>query len=351
MAAPLVYTHPWRSFFVAKDIEGLRREHVLSEHAFNSGHPLLLPWDLLRQLFFMLKAKAQGAHTAIVHFAGYHSVLPIMLGFRTFVIVAGADSCSFPGIGYGSFRKRWMAAAMRYTYRRASMILPVHASLERFQNRYSDAGPCEQGYAVHTSGMIAPSLPLPYGFDLDRWVMPDLERDNKSVLCIATGAAIGNAIHYRKGLDLLIQAAKHLPDTCFTIVGTSVTTYDDVPQNMRFQGMIHPEEIPQLFAAHGIYAQPSIMDGFPNALCEAMLMGCLPIASAMTSMPDIVGDTGQIINQRDPRALIDAILHLQALPAEEVAAMRERARQKILPYTMERRLKVLNELIRQTGQR
>lgn len=343
--APLVYTHPDRYFFVAKDIEALGKDRIILEHAFNSRNRLLLPWDFLRQFLFLAKSWRKGARTAIVHFAGYHSVLPVLLGFRTYIVVAGSDSCSYPEINYGSFRKIWMARAMSYSMRGARAILPVHASLERFENAYSDAGPRQQGYAHHISKPIAPSIPIPYGFDVELWKMPEGFRDNNAILCIATGASLDGPIHYRKGIDLLIAAARELPDLRFTVIGTKAATYAHAPANMRFLGVVPPAQLVELFTEHGIYVQASIMEGFPNALCEAMLMGCIPIVSSMTSMPDIVDDAGRILTRRDHMALIRAIQEIRSMSPPAINAIRENARSRVLGFTMEARLQRLLEVI------
>ena len=342
----IIYLHPQPFFFVRKDIDALhdRGVHVF-DHSFNSGPSWWLPWDLLRQAIFLFKARQKSARTVICHFAGWHSVLPVLFGFRTFIIVAGSDSCSFPLIDYGSFRKRGMRWAMSISMRNAERILPVHASLERFSNSYSDAGPKAQGYAHFIRDLRTPSTAIPYGFDHELWDPPSDQRDLRSVLTIATAASFGNAIHFRKGIDLLIEAAKSLPQIKFTVIGTDRDSYRRMPSNMEFHGTVPPEELRLHFARHSIYAQPSIMEGFPNALCEAMLMGCIPIASAMTSMPEIVGDAGAIIAERDPAFLIKTIEMFISMDEDELRIRRERSRDRMKHYTMDARVERLLQVI------
>jgi glycosyltransferase involved in cell wall biosynthesis len=59
------------------------------------------------------------------------------------------------------------------------------------------------------------------------------------------------------------------------------------------------ESLAELFNTQEYYMQLSMAEGFPNALCEAMLCGCTPIVSAVFSMPEIVGDVGYILTHRD----------------------------------------------------
>lgn len=294
------------------------------------------------QLRFLLKAKRHGVRDIISHFAGHHSVLPTLLGFRTHIIIAGADACSFPGIGYGSFRKPWMRIAMAYSMRNASTLLPVHESLRRFKNTFSDFGPPEQGYSRFVHGLNATERPLPYGFDIKHWPSREARTTRSGAICIAMGASAGNPVHFRKGVDLIVEAARALPGLPFTVVGVTRTeSYTGLPTNVRLIGRVNQPNLLELYQSHSIYLQPSVMEGFPNALCEAMLCGCLPVVSAITSMPSIVGDTGVIITERRPEALIAAIKALLEADPEEVEARRKAARERILPYTMQRRLEGL----------
>ncbi|MGV3636066.1 MAG: glycosyltransferase family 4 protein [Flavobacteriales bacterium] len=342
----IAYVYPQRFHFVTKDIEGLRERLTVKEHRFSSGGAWALPWDFLGQFLFLIRCKLLGIRSVVAHFAGYHTVLPAFLGFRTFIIVAGSDACSFPGIDYGSFRKPWMARAIRYSMRKAARILPVHRSLERFINDFSDLGPREQGYGHFVQGRIAPSTAIPYGFDVHHWSTATAARQPRSVLCIATGAAHGNAVHFRKGIDLLLEAALSLPDHTFTIIGVADTdSYTHLPPNLSVLGKCPPHEVASAMASHTVYAQPSVMEGFPNALCEAMLAGCLPIVSNMTSMPEIVGESGVVIHERRSSALVAAITRSTSLDAEQQARSRTKAAEQVLPFSLQRRIDALVDLV------
>lgn len=347
--AAIAYVYPRRFHFVSKDIEALSREVDVREHRFSTGAAWHLPWDLLRQLVFLLRCKWRGIRVVIAHFAGHHTVLPVLLGFRTHIIIAGSDACSFPGIDYGSFRKPLMRAAMAFSMRRATRLLPVHRSLERFENRFSDYGPREQGYAHFVRGPIAPSVAIPYGFDQRHWAAGHAPRRARSVACVATGAAHGNAVHFRKGVDLLIEAARRLPDHTFTIIGVAdIRSYTDLPSNVRMMGACTPQEVHEVLACHTLYAQPSVMEGFPNALCEAMLAGCLPVVSDITSMPEIIGASGVVVHERSAEALVAAIVRSTTMEPAEQERSRALAMAQVLPFTLERRIAALLHLVRTT---
>ncbi|MFZ1693229.1 MAG: glycosyltransferase family 4 protein [Flavobacteriales bacterium] len=337
---PIAYVAPEAYAFVRKDIEGLRAIGVVvHDHYFNAQRALELPLAFVSQLLFLLKAKRHGVRHVVSHFAGYHSMLPALLGFRTHIIIAGADACSFPGIRYGSFRKPLMSAAMAYSMRNAETLLPVHESLRGFMNKFSEFGPVEQGYAYFVKGLKTHEHPLPYGFDATQWISTNNNASRAGAMCVAMGASAGNAIHFRKGIDLIIEAARSLPNVPFTVIGAAHTeSYKGLPTNISIRGRVSHVEMRDLYHAHSLYLQPSVMEGFPNALCEAMLCGCIPVVSGITSMPSINGDAGVIITERKREALIIAINALLAADLETTETRRKLARERILPYSMQRRL-------------
>lgn len=338
----LAYIYPKRFYFVAKDIEYLSSHFEVREHEFIHGPRKLLPWHFLRQLLFLVSAKLSGIEHVVAHFAGYHTLLPTLLGFKTHIIIAGSDACSFPEINYGSFRKPWMRRAMAFSFRRAKSILPVHHSLERFENTFSDFGPVQQGYAHFVQDLNARSIAVPYGFDPERWTLPAADRAQRSCICVAFGASFEDPVYFRKGIDLIIGAAQQLPAYQFTLVGlVNKEDFRSIPSNVHLFGRVEPAELNKLYGAHSIVLQPSVMEGFPNALCEAMLCGCIPVVSNMTSMPGIAEGIGPVVQERSIAALVRAITSLDDLSPEEQNIRRRAARSRIGPFTMERRMDLL----------
>lgn len=342
----LAYIYPKRFYFVAKDIEYLSSHFEVREHGFLQGPRKFLPWHFLRQLLFLGSAKLRGIEHVIAHFAGYHTLLPTLLGFKTHIIVAGSDACSFPAMNYGSFRKKWMRRAMAYSMRNAVTILPVHHSLARFTNTYSDQGPEQQGYAHFVTDLHTPSVSIPYGFDVDQWSIKLGPRNPRSVISVAFGARCGDPVFVRKGLDLILDAARAMPEFEFTLVGLDeLSGYMNMPANVTCYGRVDPVRLRELFGSHSIYAQPSVMEGFPNALCEAMLCGCIPVVSDVTSMPEIIGKVGKVIHKRSSSELINALREVSGGSDEWTTNARTLARAQVIGYTMSKRIELLTGIL------
>ena len=54
-------------------------------------------------------------------------------------------------------------------------------------------------------------------------------------------------------------------------------------------------------------------------------------------MPSIVEEIGIVIKERDVAVLVDAITSIENLSPEQRSALRRAARERIVPFTMERR--------------
>lgn len=90
-------------------------------------------------------------------------------------------------------------------------------------------------------------------------------------------------------------------------------------------------EVPQVetvFAAVDVMVLPSLFEGMPNAVLEAMAMGCPVVATAVGGSTELVGEgeTGLLVPPADPMALAGAIVRLASSEALR-ESMRKRSRE------------------------
>jgi glycosyltransferase involved in cell wall biosynthesis len=87
-------------------------------------------------------------------------------------------------------------------------------------------------------------------------------------------------------------------------------------------------EIETVFAAADLTVLPSLFEGMPNAVLEAMAMGCPVIATSVGGSPELVrhGETGLLVPPADSEALASALIEL-AESTERRNRMRVRSRQ------------------------
>ena len=95
-----------------------------------------------------------------------------------------------------------------------------------------------------------------------------------------------------------------------------------------------PHAVAQHLRLCDVFLQPSLWDGMPNALLEAMACGCVCIASDAGGIPEVLthGETGFVLPQIHLHHLGDAILEYLALEEAQQQHMAIAANQHIQPY-------------------
>ena len=137
---------------------------------------------------------------------------------------------------------------------------------------------------------------------------------------------VANLIHY-KGHRFLFQAYQRIRASC---ASTMLLLAGDGPcrpelerlaaelgivDRVRFLGT--RRDIPELLALTDVVVLPSLEEGFPNAVLEAMAAGKPVVASAVGGIPEAVvhGETGLLVPSGDAATLAGAILDLLGDPA------------------------------------
>jgi glycosyltransferase involved in cell wall biosynthesis len=122
---------------------------------------------------------------------------------------------------------------------------------------------------------------------------------------------------------------------------------EELAQQVIVRDVIPTERMQELYAEHDIFVFPSLMEGLPSVLLEAMAGGMPVITTETCGMPDVVEDgfNGLLIPPADGRALEEAILRL--VNSEELRCrLGGGARETMQRYTWERAGKMLEELFR-----
>jgi glycosyltransferase involved in cell wall biosynthesis len=76
---------------------------------------------------------------------------------------------------------------------------------------------------------------------------------------------------------------------------------------IRWLGYVPAEDRPGLYAAAAAFVFPSLYEGFGLPVLEAMAWGTPVIASDTSSLPEVVGDAGLIVDPLDVAGLADAM--------------------------------------------
>ena len=146
---------------------------------------------------------------------------------------------------------------------------------------------------------------------------------------VVTVGRVGHTTWRLKGLDVFARCSRFLPSVQFVVVGAC--TDQNVLRDLRLAGgsnltlterLLPPSELAAWFRRATVYAQLSVRESFGLALAEAMSAGCVPVATATTFMPEIVGDTGFLVEYGNSMAATEAIS--RALESDSGSRARER---------------------------
>ncbi len=299
-----------QSTFVKKDQKILEASGHVITNRLNFSRKYLLPWVLLGQLikliFYSFKIDIY-----VCQFAGYHSFLPCLfariMGKKSLIISGGTDCVSFPGIGYGNFYRPILRDFTKWSYQLCTHICPKHDTLWFTEYNYEPSEPQKQGIKAFIPNLKDKYTIIRNGYDPEKWPLLDLSRKPKSFITVSGAFEYPFQVQL-KGIDLILEAAVAFPDYHFTIAGVPEWKKLDVKSNnVTILPPILHNDLHRIFNEHEYYLQLSMAEGFPNALCEAMLCGCTPIVSNVFSMPEIVGETVNILKNRNKDSLVQLL--------------------------------------------
>jgi glycosyltransferase involved in cell wall biosynthesis len=125
----------------------------------------------------------------------------------------------------------------------------------------------------------------------------------------------------RKNIVRLVEAYAQLPmpRIPLMLVGGKGWFYEeisvrveelDLADEVRFVGYIPAEELPWWYNAAEALAYPSLYEGFGLPALEAMACGTPVVTSRTSSLPEVVGEAGMLVEPTDVAALAGALQHV-----------------------------------------
>ncbi len=130
--------------------------------------------------------------------------------------------------------------------------------------------------------------------------------------------------HYHPEVDLVLAGSPGwLTDEVYALANRLGLT-----GRVHFLGRVSDEELVWLYNGARLLVLPSFYEGFGLPPLEAMACGCPVVVSNVSSLPEVVGDAGLLVDPQDADALAVAIWRLlsdAALREEMVAKGLKRA--------------------------
>jgi glycosyltransferase involved in cell wall biosynthesis len=153
----------------------------------------------------------------------------------------------------------------------------------------------------------------------------------------------------RKNLGLLVEAWDMLRGSMqqppqLLLAGKRGWLYDSLFEMVRARGLgdlvrfadyVERDDLPALYSGALALTFPSLYEGFGLPPLEAMSCGTPIIASTATSLPEVVGDGGLLLDPHDPRPWAEAVQRLSHDPGLQ-AELRRKGLERASHFTWER---------------
>jgi glycosyltransferase involved in cell wall biosynthesis len=281
----------------------------------------------------------------ILHAHGYAtSNYARLVGLMTDVRVIVHDHAAFPTIPSYQRAVDWVLA------RRADLGIAVSASTRDFMVRCRHL-PAERIRLVFN------------GAPLDEFKPPAPERVREARARLGVGAddiVIGTVgrLDHQKGTTYFLQAAAHVmrlrPRVRIVVAGDGHLRAQHeaeaaalgIAGRTTFTGFC--DDVPALQSALDIQAFPSLWEGTPLTVFEAMSMGLPIVATSVDGLAEVLRqrENALLVPPRDPEALAAALLELVDRPARG-AELGARAQQDSRHYDVCRTVRDLEEIYRE----
>ena len=276
--------------------------------------------------FFAFKSSfsqlIRGCAVDVIHIHGRLAALLLsLIRVKMPIVYTLHDSspwvCSYDSVMEEKIRKIAYATIEIRICRRSDHIIAVSKTIK--DELISRWNICEEKIAVIPSGVD------PNFFEPGK---------NKSDYCLFVGQ-----LTRRKGVEYLIRAVNRLSKNIQCIITgegperacliKSVNELD-LSSKIVFTGAVPFNRLKSLYAHAGFFVLPSISEGLPLTILEAMASGCPVIASRVSGVIDLVedGHNGFLVEPRDVITLSDRIEVLAGDPKLRMS-LGERARETV----------------------
>jgi glycosyltransferase involved in cell wall biosynthesis len=296
-------TWVWQDVGIMEEL-GYRVKKVVVEGTFG-------PYRILK-LFFKSFLPAYKSNIIFCWFAFPSGFVGVLLGKicgkPVIVNAVGQEVANVPLINYG-FKRHWKWLT-KWTLANADKVVAV--SIESANN---------------VRNLVSREVEVIYeGIDVNKF-KPNLEKTGRNMI-LSVGLITKLNIK-RKGFGTLIRCVpyviKEFDNVDFVIVGKKKDGYPilqaladelNVSNYVNFKGYMPDEELLKLYNQCTLFAFPSIHEGFPTVISEALACEKPVISTKLSAIPEVVNDEcGILLNDPfSPEELAKAILTLLKNP-------------------------------------
>jgi glycosyltransferase involved in cell wall biosynthesis len=230
-----------------------------------------------------------------------------ILGGRPFVVTVHDLSYHYYPEAFRAANRGYLALFGRHSVRRARRVIAVSQSTKDDLVRHYGLPAARVDVVYH--GVDEAFRPLPaadVAAFCARQGLPE-----RFLLFVGT-------LEPRKNVTRLVEAYARLPQTCpqLVLVGGKGWFYEEVLRRVEelglgsrvhLAGYVPAEDLPYWYNAAEVLVYPSLYEGFGLPPLEAMACGTPVISSTSSSLPEVAGDAGLLVDPVDVDALASAM--------------------------------------------
>lgn len=324
----LLLIHTGLSTFVKGDVEILKKKYNVTIYQYDSRS-----WQLVVVIkqFLWLLFNVWRFDKIYIWFGDYHAFFPIIFAnvfkIKSFLVVGGYDVCKIKHLKYGCF------------------INPLRAWIVRYSMKHCTLNLCVSNYVLRKVKVITKQENNMLLFNGTNIRCENVDKSCKKEMIITVAIINDERTFYRKGIDRILKLAEELSEYDFVVIGLNNNLKrlcGESSGNVKIFARIPQKDLVDYYKQAKVYMQLSIMDTFCLALAEGMLYNCVPIVTNVGGMPEVVGDTGFVVNERSLNLLPSIVK--QAMNRDYSNIYRERIEKNFLLST---RAKGLLEILNQ----
>lgn len=278
--------------------------------------------------------------------------LPLVPSPRSVVTIHDLGFLHYPE-AHTRIQRLYYQFFTRLSARRATQIIAISQATRRDLQRFY--GTPAHKISVIYHGVDPRFQPLPlheiqqaqdrYGISSPYLLFVSTVQPRKNVArLIEAFAAARTSIGVRHPLRLVLVGKRGWLTTAIEKRAAELGIEDFV----QFTGYVPDSDLPALLNGALAYVAPSLYEGFGMTVLEAQACGTPVLASNTSSLPEVVGEAGLLIDPHAVQAIADGIVRL-ATDAQLRADLRARGLRHVAGWTWERTARATLDVLERVG--